>query len=331
MTEGSIPGYEMGRPAYFEVIFALMALQFAAVGVDWAAVETGLGGRFDATNTLVSDVALITNISLEHTHVLGRTIRSIAGEKAAIIKSGTSAITGSDEPDAIAVIQSRADEVGAPLVRVGRDISWEIVSRNLVSQQLKLESRFIGLQIELPSAAPYQARNAAAAYAAVLALRSRGVEITDEQIRKGFSVLELPGRFEIVSSDPLVILDGAHNPSAAHELREALDTLLPDTRVTLLFGAMGDKDVAAMADELVPRWWRTIITSVPGSHRGSSTGAVAEAFQRHGGDVMLVDSPDAALEIALGQSRSGDAVVVSGSMYLVGHVREALRRTAAIS
>jgi dihydrofolate synthase/folylpolyglutamate synthase len=331
MSENPPPDYALGRPAYFEVLFALMALHFAGSGVEWAVVETGMGGRFDATNTLAPDVAVITNISLEHTEVLGKTTREIAGEKAAIIKPGSHAVTAAEDPDALDVIAGSARRAGAPLARVPQEVRAPSLSRGLGGQQLCLESATDALAVALPSPPAYQAQNAATAYATVLALRMRGTDLPDEAIARGYAAVDLPGRFEVVSLEPLVVLDGAHNPAAARELCLAIDELLPGKQVDLLFAAMADKDIAAMAAALGPRVSSVIATSVPGAHRSGKVSSIAEDFEQYSVDVMSVESPDDALQAALARRSHGAALVITGSMYLVGYARHRLSSLAVAS
>jgi dihydrofolate synthase/folylpolyglutamate synthase len=324
MTEGSLPEYALGRPAYFEVLFAMMALHFSASEVEWAAVETGLGGRFDATNTLASDVAVITNISLEHTQVLGRTVREIAGEKAAIIKAGSHAVTAVEDPDPLAIIEASAARAGAPLLRVPGDVEVQVRSRDLEGQTLTLGSPAPPLEITLTSPPEYQTRNAGAAYAATLALRERGVDISDHAIARGFSCVELPGRFEVASRAPLIVLDGAHNPAAARELRQAIDELLPERELVLLFAAMADKDIRAMARALGPSPLRVVVTTVPGADRSATLDSTLAAFAGQGHQVTPEPEPTAAFHLALRAATGDNALVVTGSMYLVGYVRTKL-------
>ena len=138
MRQGRLPACDLGRPSHGEVLFALMALHFQSSGVEWAAVEVGLGGRLDATNALSADVAVITNVSLEHTHILGDTTEAIAAEKAAIIKSGSTAVTAADDPGALMVIEERARQLRIPLIRVDHEVHVQVLATSDVGQVLRL-------------------------------------------------------------------------------------------------------------------------------------------------------------------------------------------------
>ena len=313
-----------GRPALFEILFALMSVYFHQVGVEWAAVETGLGGRLDATNTLESDVAVVTNVSLEHTQILGSTVGEIAAEKAAIIKRGSHAVTAAEDPEALRVITERAQVVGAPLLTIGVDVHVDIRSEWIAGQKISLEGAGAKLDVTLPLAAPFQSTNAATAFGAALALRDRGVNVSDGAVVHGLSTVKVPGRFELISRDPLVILDGAHNVAAVRQLRTAIERLIPDRRRVLLFASMNDKDIRGMATEIGSLVDQAVITRPPGTDRAASPLDIASAFERWVPQIETEDNPDRALALALRTAGTDSAVIVTGSLYLVGHVRHAL-------
>jgi dihydrofolate synthase/folylpolyglutamate synthase len=324
MCSGDLPDYDLGRPALFEVLFAIGCLHFAETGVAWAAAEAGLGGRLDATNLLRSDVAVITNVSLEHTEVLGDTVSAVAKEKAAIIKRGGRAVTATQDPVALSVIRRRAADVDAPLLEVGKDIRVSIVGARVGRQRLIVDTPHSSMQIDLPLGGHFQALNAAAAVGAAAALRERGVGVNDDAIIAGLSTVTVPGRFEVMRRDPLIILDGAHNPAAARELRHSLLEVLHRRRLVLLFAAMADKDVAAMARELGPLAETVVVTRTPGSDRAAPASSAAEAFAPWSQAVETEDEADRALELALNILEPTSVLVVTGSLYLVGSIRHAL-------
>jgi dihydrofolate synthase/folylpolyglutamate synthase len=338
MRANSLPGYCLGRPALFEVLFALMALYFAEEGVEWAAVEAGLGGRLDATNLLPSAVAVITNVSLEHTQVLGDTVAAIAREKAAIIKAGSYAVTASHESEALSIIHQRAAEVGAPLIIVGQDVLVHVGSEQLTGQEIVLfqrdrqpqaadsiarEDRRM-LRVCLPLGGTFQAENAATAYAAALALQEHGISVSDEAITVGLESVTMPGRFEVISYEPLIILDGAHNPAAATELRKTIMRLVPNRRTVLLFAAMSDKDLSAMARELSQIAATVVATRAPGTGRAADPSALADSFRANGSQVIVEEDAGVALMRARAEVGAQDLLLIAGSLYLVGYVRSLL-------
>jgi len=321
MRRGRLPSYDLGRPSHGEVLFALMALHFQYSGVEWAAVEVGLGGRLDATNALDADVAVITNVSLEHTHILGDTIEAIAVEKAAIIKPGSTAVTAADDPGALAVIEERARRLRIPLIRVGQEVHVQVLDTSDAGQMLRLTYDGESIDARLSVAGTFQARNAATAFAVGQALRRRGVALSLDTVRDGLERTRIPGRFEVLQRNPTVIIDGAHNPAAALALRESLNLILRDRGVILLFAAMADKDTLAMARELGPRSRCVIVTRAPHAPRAADPTLLAEQFRPYSETVMVIEAPDTALAVARDQQRGGDVLLIAGSLYLVGWAR----------
>lgn len=326
MRANSLPGYDLGRPSFGEVLFAMACLYWRDRAVEWAAVEVGLGGRLDATNVLASEVAVVTNVSLEHTAILGDTLAKIAGEKAAIIKAGSRAVTAAGAPEALSVIERRAREVGAPLIVVPRDVRSHIRQRRSTGQTISLISRDYTAEVRLRATGDFQAQNAATAAAAVLALRSRGVNLPDDAIVRGLESAALPGRFECFPGQPLVILDGAHNPAEALAVRQTIDSVLPDEPLVLLFAAMADKSVPEMAAHLAPCARHVVVTRNPGSSRASPPDDLARAFSGRGSVVEAVEDPDEALDRCLALAGAG-TVLICGSLYLVGSLRRRLATT----
>lgn len=323
MRANQLPGYSLGRPTLFEVLFAMACLHFAREGVEWGAVETGVGGRLDPTNLLESDVAVVTNVSLEHTQILGATVSEIAREKAAIIKHEAHAVTGATAPEALDVIESRARDVGSPLAVLGRDIAVEITDSDGSSQRIVLKSGSEGLALRLPLAGPYQAGNAGLAYGALLALRERHYSVTDEAIRRGLERARVPGRLEIFPGKPEVILDGAHNPAGMRALAEALSNQ-SSSPTSLLFAAMGDKDIEAMAAVIAPLVDKVVVTHVPGTSRSGTVQRIEQAFARAGKTAACVDDARDAFCRAHQVTPPEGRVIVAGSIYLVGEIRSLL-------
>lgn len=325
LSSNSAFDYALGRPSLIEVLFAMACVYFRRRGVPWAAIETGLGGRFDPTNTLAPDVAVITNVSLEHTQVLGPTVRAIAGEKAAIIKPGSHSVTASEDEDALDVVAVRAGHVRSPLTIVGHQVRWESSHRRLDSQIVKLSSPATSLEVSLPVGGRFQAVNAATAFAAIQSLRTRGVPIEDEAVVRGLEDVVIPGRLEVRSRNPLVIFDGAHNPAAARELAATLTELMCRRPIRLVFAAMADKDIEKMVAALAPIAKVVYVTQVPGTDRAAAPEVLANAFYVACVHTEVVPDADEALKRACQDAEGGDAIVVAGSMYLVGWLRNRVK------
>jgi dihydrofolate synthase / folylpolyglutamate synthase len=320
MREGKLDSYSLGRPSFFEVTFALAALYFARNHAEWTVMETGMGGRLDATNALEAEVAIVTNVSLEHTHILGATVPEIASEKAAIIKPGCNAVTAATDPQALNVIETRAREVGASLLRVGFEVIFTSDSATATGQEVTLADG-AELRVKVRAAGDFQARNAATAYAAVLALRSRGFDVSDAAVSSGLETLRIPGRMETLPGNPTVVLDGAHNPDAMRALKASMCRLFPTQRIVILFAAMTDKDVGSMAENLHGLADAVYLTRAPETERAARPDALAQSFSHGFASVHTVDDVTSAWERAYQDAGNGGILLVTGSMYLVGYVR----------
>lgn len=330
MAANQPSGYTLGRPSFFEVMFALGSRHFASEGVEWAAMEAGMGGRLDATNTVDSEVAVITNVSLEHTKILGSTVRAIAQEKAAILKAGSVAVTASTHPDALEIIDARSRTLEIPLLRVPDDVTASIERFDLTGQAGRLRLPGREVRFNLPVLGDFQVTNAATAAAAAVALESRGVPLADELIARGLAQTRIPGRLEVISTDPLIILDGAHSPAAAEELARSIPRLLDNRSVTLVFAALADKDVDTMARHLAGISRSIIVTTAPDERRAAPPLSLATAFERAGVCPTVVEDPVTAFQDALAQAGSDDAVIITGSLYLVGLARTVVAPAGAL-
>lgn len=226
----------------FELLTAAALWHFAQAGVDWAVLECGLGGRWDATSVVTPDVAVITGVALEHTEILGDTLEKIAAEKAAIIKAGSRAVFAHDLA-ARKVFEQQAASVGAPSESACLDVVEPFTS-------------------ELSRLPAYQRSNLATALTAVAA--ALGHEPSPESVRAALGAPVIPGRFEVLRRDPLVIIDAAHNPQSAHALAEEITRCfgtVPSSRPTLLLGVLADKDARGIIRELCPLFSRIVVTA----------------------------------------------------------------------
>ncbi len=288
------------HPTYFETVTAMAFWLFRELEVETAVVETGLGGRLDATNVIQPAVAAITAIDFDHEAYLGHTIEAIAGEKAGILKPGVPAVFARQRPDAEAVLEARARELG---VRVARAADFEI-------HDLEIDARgcsFNGLRC--PLAGEHQVDNATTA---VLVLRELGAP------PEGIADARWPGRLECVSPNPDVILDGAHNPAGARALRRYLERFYSGRKLWMIYGAMRDKAVEEMTEILFPLAQELILTA-PDAPRAVRPQALRELAGR--GQVAAEFT--SALEIVNAGVAADDVVVVTGSLFLIGEARVA--------
>ncbi len=320
---------EHGPATEFELLTAAAWLWAARRGVDVLVMEVGLGGRLDASNTWSADVAAITGVGLDHQEYLGDSVESVATEKAAIIKPGCRAVTGASGA-ALAVIEARAREVGAPLT-----VCPPLTVMNMDLSGITLQEPRLG-RLQVPLLGRHQAANAAVALGVVAALAEAGVaDVPDAAVVAGLGRARWPGRMEVLQHDGLtVLLDGAHNPDGAAALASAVDELsphLPPGPVTMLLAVMADKAVAeilaALAAAVPLREACCVATRVPDSDRSLPASDTAAAWAAATGRASAdaIDDADEALQRACELAETaGGPLVITGSLYLVGHMRARL-------
>ncbi len=321
----------------FELITAAAFLYFADRGVDVAVVEVGLGGRLDATNVVHPLVTAITPISYDHTAILGDTLEAIAGEKAGILKPGVPVVMAPQAAEAARKIRSAAAEVGAPLVEVGREWLYAPVARSLGGQVLfvwhraeqPLVDAFVesgGFQeweptrLRIPLLGPHQIDNAATAFAILQTARQQGLPVSNAAIRQGFAAARWPGRFEILHRNPPLVVDGAHNRAAAHQIRLTLDEYFPGWPLVLVFGASADKDIRGMLAELAPRARQVIVTR--SFHpRAAEPETLVPLVHRLGRPALAFDDAEDALREAIRQAAGEAVILATGSLFIAAAVR----------
>jgi dihydrofolate synthase/folylpolyglutamate synthase len=300
-------------PTFFEVVTVMALLYFAREETDIAIMEVGMGGRLDATNVIKPTVTVITNIALEHQFFLGRRLIDIAGEKGGIIKPGVDLITGATQPSVINLLRAICEEKRAPFWRIGRDIRY--TSEGLRLNYHGLHKRYRALEVGLLGR--YQARNAALALAAVELLEKEGFPTTEREIREGLKHPQWPGRMHVVARDPLVVLDGAHNPTAVRHLADSLKRDFPHRRLFLVLGVMGDKDIGKIVRNIVPIADHVIYTR-PEYHRAAVPEVLMgeAASLRKPGEIQ--PSVSRAVERARQMADPEDMILVTGSLFTVG-------------
>jgi len=311
----------------FEAITAMAFTYFARQQVDVLVAEVGLGGRLDATNVLTPQVAIITSLSLDHTYLLGETLEDIAREKAGIIKPGVPVISAPQRPEAIHVIERIARERDASLVEVGRDWSWrpgpfDVHGQTFTASRITAGPSDLAGQYRIPLIGRHQLENAVTALAALQILHQEGFELQPATVRQGLRDVEWPARMEILSQDPLVVADCAHNPYSARALRDALEEWFPDHRWVLIFGSSTDKDAAGMLEVLLPLIDYVIVTR--SEHpRASAPIELADVVAAVGGGAEVAVSVPRALQRALAVMEPGSGLLFAGSIFLAGEAREA--------
>jgi dihydrofolate synthase / folylpolyglutamate synthase len=305
----------------FEITTAIAFLAFARQNVNAAVIEVGLGGRLDATNIVTPKVSVITSLSYDHMAVLGNTLASIAGEKAGIIKPGVAVVSSPQKDEALEVLERIAKEKGCPFVLVGSDVKFERTESSLDGQEAAVSGQQSVIRLRIPLLGEHQVQNAAIAYAA---LKTSGIEISEDAIQKGFSQVKWPARFEILQREPPVIIDSAHNRDSALRLRQTLDDYYPDKPVILIFCALEDKDILGMLEELKPRLEKVVATRAD-HPRAPSAEWIADQVSKAGIPVEAVTPVNKALERALDLAGTGKLVLSAGSVAFAGEVGAAWR------
>jgi dihydrofolate synthase/folylpolyglutamate synthase len=318
MASGALAAH----PSFFECVTAMAFLAFAEHRVDFAVYEVGMGGRFDATNIVQPEIAVITPIDFDHENFLGHSIEEIGGEKAGIVKPGAWVVTSAERPEARAVIARRCKELDARLFEV--DDWWRIVRVEDLDGRYRAEVSTADseglLVVEPPLPGRFQVRNALTAATAARLLARRGFHITDEAITGGIAATRWPGRLERLASRPAVYLDGTHNPAGARELLNFWKENFAGRRILLVYGAMRDKAVDEIAGLLFRRA-DTVILTRPRQPRAVSAFLLGEMTGHLTAESHVVADPFEALERALEMAHPEDAVFATGSLYLVGDLR----------
>lgn len=317
-----------GLPSYFEASVAVAFQHFARQAVDISLVEVGLGGRLDATNVADPIVSVITPVSYDHMHVLGTTLEAIAREKAGIIRRGGVVISAPQAPEALAAIIEVCTRDHADLRLVHERLRWEPAGGSLHEQSFTLRSpvRDYG-RLRLPLVGAHQMVNAATAVAALEALSERGFIVERDAVTAGLAALSWPARVEVVRERPYIVVDVAHNPASLAALRETLEALFPARRIILVFGMVATHDHHASTSLIAPLA-DTVIVTTPHHLKPLPAAVLAEEVRRYVGRVEIVEDRNAAVDRALALAGPDDVVVVTGSFFLVGEVRELIHRRA---
>ncbi|HEX7609007.1 MAG TPA: folylpolyglutamate synthase/dihydrofolate synthase family protein [Candidatus Cryosericum sp.] len=316
----------------FEVFTAMAIVHFARRKVDMVVWEVGLGGLYDATNVIpVPEVAVITNIGLEHTDRLGNTVEEIATQKAGIIKQGGITVIGhQDYPAAQSTLLAQAETMENQIALAGRDYAFSSQRFTPDSVTFDYTGVVLGRRVSLPDVTislrgTHQVQNAASAITAVVALAVKdGIDVPEPAMRRALGQTFWPGRMELVPGTPKILLDGAHTQTAAKYLVESLHVHFPGQRFTMLFGVLMDKDMDGIAGILAPEVDTIVLTRVPDNGRTASPWELEEKFLRHHSHASIVVEDDAekAYEKARALTPDGSWLLVTGSLYLVGAVRK---------
>ena len=317
-------------PTFFEIMTTLAFMHFLDTEVDIAIIETGLGGRLDSTNVIKPSIVGITSISIDHQNLLGKTLDKIAKEKAGVMKKGVPVITVQQDPEAMRMLKRQAVSVNAPLSVTGKDIdfSYRFESSREHGPHTRIcvttpTSRFEHLRVPLPG--QHQAVNCGLALAMLDKLKTQGYELDDEKSMRGLDKVSMIGRMEIISLDPRILVDTAHNAASIKALIHAIGQHVPYDSMVVIFGCNGDKDVRGMLNELQYGADKVIFT------RSNSPKAVypqdlADMYTEICGKMYQTSlSLRESVEIAKSAICKEDLICITGSFYLVGQAKNQLQ------
>lgn len=320
---------------YFELLTAMGLQYFAEQAVDIAVVETGLGGRLDATNLTRPDITLLTLIDYDHMHLLGNDLESIAAEKAGIMKPGVPVISVPQDPAVEAVLRAKAEEIGTTIRFIGKEI--EFSSRFCVSDDLGPHTRiclitgrsqYMHLPVPLPGA--HQANNCALALAAIDAIAGETETVDESIVYRGLADTTIPGRMERVWQKPAILADGAHNPASLECLMRTVGAHIPNDSMICIFGCCQDKDIDGLLDKVALGGDKIIFTKASNQPRAAEPEELAKRFaERHNRVCQVEPQLSAALETAAQAASRDDLICITGSFYLVGEAKRHLEQLAA--
>lgn len=336
VDERALDGEPDLSPSFFEFTTAIAFAFFRRKSVDIALLEVGMGGRLDATNVAEPELSVITGVGLDHMSSLGADIAIIAVEKAGIIKERRPVVTGLLEPEARRVIERIAKERSAPLIMAGESFSVDPCeagedgegSENGQGGLFSFRSAVVsydGLELALRGA--HQQGNAGIAIAVLESLSESGFKVTPEELRAGLKGVRWPGRCEIVGREPTVMLDCAHNESAAEALKNVLKEFTY-ARLILVVGIMKDKDIGAILSLLAPLAGSIIFTRADMERAEEPEKLLSMLRESVSANVRAasIDSVDDALRSALSQAREDDLICVTGSIFVVGEARQSFKK-----
>jgi len=304
------------RLTFFEAVTALAFAYFKRKQADFQVLETGLGGRLDATNVADPELCVITAISLDHTEVLGDTLEKIAYEKAGIIKPGSMVVVSPQPEEANSVIRDVCYEKGAKLLQVAEELTWHRIAGDFYHQSFVVEGNMGSHCFTIPLLGDYQIENGVTAVAALRVLASLGFGISDAEIAQGLAKVHWPGRFQILSRQPTVLVDGAHNVASAKRLVKNIKEYFQYDKLFLVFGISCDKDVSGVVEELA--WLCPQVVVTRSSHpRSASPMTLASEFGRRGTQPIIADNVCQALAQALSMASQDDLICVTGSLFVV--------------
>ena len=337
------------KPTFFEFITAMAFYYFACEKIDWAVIEVGMGGRFDATNVLLPHASVITNIGFDHREFLGKTLSDIAFEKAGIIKNTVPVVTAAHNPEALKIVERIAKNCNAELHTYGEDFKSTLLhmdERHIVFDYITINPSLIQnkcfrgyKKLFLPLTGKHQLYNASLAIRTCGILRQQGFSVGDNAVKNGLKKLNMEGRIEYVSQTPPILIDSAHNPDAAQALAHAVkEAFSKKNKFILIIGIMNDKDIEGILKPL-SQISDTFIFTKPKGKRAASPEQLEEIMKKviqNDRNLMTVSlfttkTVEEALTLAKNLQNKEHAILVTGSFYTTGEVKEIMGKPGVLS
>ncbi|OEH84205.1 hypothetical protein BHU72_12435 [Desulfuribacillus stibiiarsenatis] len=323
----TLPVDALGEVTEFEIITVLAFLYYAIEKVDYVVLEVGLGGRFDATNVIIPLISVITNIGFDHINILGSSLGEIATEKAGIIKREVPVVSGVQQLEAQHVIFDISNEKKSKIYELGKDFYNKIVKIDLKELEISftMDGReFLGLHAwKTKLVGAYQANNLSLALATLQILyESHGVRLSPEKTAKGILEATWPGRFEVIQTNPIVVIDGAHNPEGFQALAQSLQQQFGNRKYIWCIGILADKEVDAMIGTIIPLAKEIIVTE-PDNDRAAKVEWLEGKLKEHG-DIKTISQPNImqAIQLTLSRAQENDIICIAGSLYMVSEARQ---------
>lgn len=300
----------------FEAVTAAAFLYYRNVGCDFVVLETGLGGRFDATNVIESPLAsVIVSISLDHINILGNTISEIAFEKCGIIKNGCPVVTNSaQQTEALSVIKEQAE------IKNSKLLVADVNAIKVIDESIKgSEIAYQGRNVFVPFPGNHQRENCITALTVIDLLKKQGIAVSEKAIADGIRKTRNPARCEVVSEKPLVILDGCHNEDSARALCSVMESHLKGKKITAVMGMMADKDIDKVLSMMMP-YFDKVYTVTPSNPRAMSKEELYEKIKKHGTSAVIFEIDENSINELIKSMNEDEVLIVCGSLYLCSDV-----------
>ncbi|MPQ44241.1 bifunctional folylpolyglutamate synthase/dihydrofolate synthase [Clostridium tarantellae] len=317
-------GYD--NPTQFEIITAIMFYYFAKENVDYAIIEVGLGGRLDATNVINPLLVVLTSISYDHMNILGNTIEEITFEKCGIIKRGCMVVSYPQQDNVFEIINKKCIDTKSNLYLVSENSLKSLsINKDSFIQEITINILEEKFNLNLPLLGEHQINNCLVAVTAIMTLRNLGLNVDDNSIINGIRKVKWIGRMEVLSKDPLIVIDGAHNIDGIKKLSNSLSKYFNYNKLNLIIGMLGDKQVDEMVNEII-KYSSNIIVTEPHNHRAENINSLYNKILSKNKKCFAIEQYEEALKKGINLLGNEDMLLISGSLYMIGDMRKIIKK-----